>query len=52
LEYNIANKPISLILSRGWFKDLEGFDDTKVELQSEFGIVDADLVFKEIEVKI
>ena len=52
LEYNIANKTISLILSRGWFKDLEGFDDTKVELQSEFGIVDADLVFKEIEVKI
>jgi hypothetical protein len=52
LEYNIANKTISLILSRGWFKDLEGFDDTKVELQSEFGIVDADLLFKEIEVKI
>ena len=53
LEVKVANNVISLILSRGWFKDLEGFEDNKVEINSsEFGIIDATLDFKETPVKI
>ena len=53
LEVKVANNVMSLILSRGWFKDLEGFEDNKVEINSpEFGVIDAKLDFKETPVKI
>lgn len=52
-EYAIAQNVMSLILSRGWFTDKEGFEDNKVEFNHpEFGVISATLQYEDEAVKI
>lgn len=52
-EFDVAKNVMSLILSRGWFSDKEGFEDNKVSLTNpEFGVVEATLKYEDQEVKI
>lgn len=52
-EFEVAKNVMSLILSRGWFTDKEGFEDNKVSItHPEFGVIDATLKYEDEEVKI
>lgn len=51
-EYEVAQRVMSLILSRGWFTDKDGFDDTSVTIATDFGDVQGTLSFTDEEVKI
>lgn len=51
-EFDVAQKVMSLILSRGWFTDKDGFDDTAVTITTEFGDVQGTLSFTDEEVKL